>query len=84
MQAEERFYTKPKEIADVSPHHQITRVGTSHSPCGTSNCFFSLAVVQGFPNLICLGLAASESMQLKSPTVLAAPRLQSSCGGGTE
>lgn len=55
MQAQERIYTKPKEIAHVSPHHQITRVGMSHSPCGTSNCFFSLAVTKGFPNLDFLG-----------------------------
>lgn len=65
MQAQEHFYTKPKKPADVSPPLQITRVGMSHSPCGTSKCFFSLAVVAGFPNLDFLG-AGSGSVQLRS------------------
>lgn len=74
MQAQERFYTKPKEIPDVSPLHQITWVGMSHSPCGTSNCFFSLAVVQGFPKLFfhgagCQWVAAAQ----ECPTVLREP-----------
>lgn len=48
----------------------------SHSPCGTSNCFFSLAVVQGFPNLFFSWgwLSVSCCSSVVSPCAPGAPR----------